>query len=100
MQHAIYFFVLIVGLGLTGCLYQPELTQGNVIEAEKVASLKPGMSRNEVRYIMGDPVLQNPFNADRWDYVYQVRKGEKTLQQQRVSIYFHNDNVVAIQSTE
>ncbi len=65
--------------------------QGNVITQKMVDRLKPGMTRSQVVYVMGEPVLQNPFNNDRWDYVYTIEVPGVAHNEQRLSLFFEND---------
>jgi outer membrane protein assembly factor BamE len=67
--------------------------QGNVITQEMVDKLKPGMTRRQIAFVMGEPVLRNPFNPDRWDYVYSVQVGSVVYQQLRMSLFFENDTL-------
>jgi len=68
--------------------------QGNVITQEMVDRLKPGMTRRQVAFVMGEPVLRNPFNPDRWDYVYSVQVGRVMYSQMRMSLFFENEALV------
>ena len=88
--------VILAGLIMGGCVrsYRVEIQQGNVISAEQIEKLNPGTSRNEVRFILGTPLIEDPFHADRWDYFYSLdpAKGEQVTQY-RLSIWFENDLV-------
>ena len=55
--------------------YRVNVQQGNVVEQKKIAQLRPGMTRDQVRYVLGTPLLQDPFHANRWDYVYRYEDG-------------------------
>src|SRR5678815_1208073 len=54
--------------------YRLEIVQGNVVTQEQAAQIKPGMNRAQVRDILGSPLLTDPFHADRWDYVFSIRR--------------------------
>ena len=88
--------VILAGLIMGGCVrsYRVEIQQGNVISAEQIEKLTPGTSRNEVRFILGTPLIEDPFHANRWDYFYSLdpAKGEQVTQY-RLSIWFENDLV-------
>ncbi len=91
---------LIIGaslLVLNGCIrsYRVEIQQGNVISAEQIEKIIPGTTRNEVRFILGTPLIEDPFHAERWDYFYSLdpAKGE-VVTKYRVSVWFENDQVV------
>ena len=72
-----------------GCVrsYQMEVQQGNVISAEQIEKINPGVSRDEVRFILGTPLIEDPFHAQRWDYFYSLDPGKgQPLAQHRLSI--------------
>lgn len=94
-------FVLITCSLLAGCflMYKPVIQQGNIITPDMVAQLHPGLPQEQVRYIMGTPVLQNPLNPNRWDYVYTYQKGSHIRQQQHVTLFFSNGILQSIQTT-
>ena len=77
--------------------YKIDIQQGNVITQEMVDQLRPGMTRNQVQYVMGTPLLDDIFNQDRWDYVYSMQPGGKPRTQKTVSIFFKNDRLSSIQ---
>ena len=74
-------------------VYRATIQQGNVVTQEMVDRLKPGMTRRQVRFILGEPVLANAFRADRWDYVYTVQIGAQERQQQSMSLWFDGDSL-------
>jgi outer membrane protein assembly factor BamE len=105
MRHPMRHLALLVcaGLLLTACsmprlglprVHKVTVQQGNVINQDMIDKLKPGMSRSQVAYIMGEPVFRNPFNDDRWDYIYTIEVPGYYDDQKRVSLYFEN-NVLA-----
>lgn len=73
--------------------YRVPVVQGNVVTREQTAALRPGMSRIQVRDILGTPLLASVFHADRWDYVFTLRRQGTEPQQRRVTVYF-KDNVL------
>ena len=80
-----------LGAAQTGCsLYRVTVQQGNVITQEMVDDLKPGMTREQVAYIMGEPVVRNPFNEDQWDYVYTLEVPGRVERQRKLSLFFSN----------
>lgn len=91
-----------LGLILGGCsslifpgVYRIQVPQGNVINEEMVAKLKPGMTRRQVRFIMGTPLIEDTFNNNRWDYVYTVRRARKVEEQAKISLLFDGDQLVS-----
>ncbi len=74
-------------------VYRIDIQQGNVVEQQMLDRLEIGMERSKVRFIMGTPLLVDPFNQDRWDYVYRIRRGSGEEIGQRVSLYFTDDRL-------
>ncbi len=98
MRYA--FFPAILAALLSGCLsvYKVEVQQGNVVTQEMVDKLKPGMSRSQVRFVMGTPLVNDPFHPERWDYYYYLRRSNESVgESQRVTVVFKNDTLVAVQ---
>ncbi len=67
--------------------------QGNVITQQMIDKLKPGMTRSQVAFIMGEPVVRNAFNDDRWDYVYSIELPGVFTSRQLVSLFFVEDQL-------
>ena len=94
-------------LALSGCstegdrklpgVYRVDVQQGNVIEQEMIDKLRPGMDRNQVRFVMGTPAIADPFHADRWDYLFTKSEGGRTRQQRHVTLYFTNDKLSRVE---
>ncbi len=74
-------------------VYRIDIQQGNVINQEMLDKLKPGMNQNQVRFIMGTPILIDPFHNDRWDYVYTFSKGGGQREQRHISLYFEEEGL-------
>jgi outer membrane protein assembly factor BamE len=72
-------------------VYKLSVQQGNVITQEMVDKLKPGMTRSQVAYIMGEPILRNTFNDTRWDYVYAISIPGYFEQDMRMSLFFDEE---------
>lgn len=71
--------------------YRIDIQQGNVISQDMVAQLKPGLSKDQVRYILGSPMLLDVFHGDRWDYVYTMKKGASdVVETRRFSVFFQD----------
>lgn len=71
--------------------YKAEVVQGNFVSKEQVAYLKPGLSRQEVRDVLGTPLLTSVFHADRWDYAFTIRRQGVEPQARRLTLYFKGD---------
>ena len=78
---------------LTGRInpYRIDVRQGNFVDQDMLAQLKPGMSRDQVRFVLGTPLVVDPFRHDRWDYVYLYKPGRGEPEQRTVSVYFRNE---------
>lgn len=85
---------------LAGCsffsAYKRDIPQGNLVSESMVSQLKPGMTREQVVYVMGNPLLDNAFDANQWDYIYQVHKADGQVVTRRASITFQNGLIRAI----
>ena len=80
----------------TSLVYRPEIQQGNVVSQEQVNQLEPGMTKRQVRFLLGTPMLTDVFHANRWDYAYTFGVGSRPTESSRVSVYFEQDRLVRI----
>jgi outer membrane protein assembly factor BamE len=71
--------------------HKVEVIQGNFVSKEMVAALKPGMSKDEVGEVLGTPLLISVFHADRWDYVFTIRRQGVEPQARRLTVFFKGD---------
>ncbi|MFN3883314.1 MAG: outer membrane protein assembly factor BamE [Rhodocyclaceae bacterium] len=76
--------------------YRIDVRQGNYVTQEMVAKLKPGMSRDQVRFVLGTPLVTDVFHANRWDYVYRFQPGRGEAQQRVLSVFFEDDKLVRV----
>jgi len=76
--------------------YRMDIQQGNVVTPKMMMQLRPGMSKAQVKFIMGTPLVTDPFHSNRWDYFYQMRKDGKIIEQRRVIMEFENDKLARI----
>ncbi len=74
-------------------VYKINIQQGNIITQDMINQLKPGMTRSQVAYVMGTPLLPDSFDKDRWDYIYTLQPGGKQRTQQTLSLFFDNDKL-------
>ena len=74
-----------------------DVQQGNALDQENISRLKTGLSRSQVRFLLGTPLVVDPFRNDRWDYVYVFYKGGKLAEQRHVSLFFEGDTLVRIE---
>ena len=80
--------------------YRSDLLQGNVVTREQAQALQPGMAREQVRNILGTPLLASAFHADRWDYVFTFRRQGQAPQQRKVTVFFQGDALARVQADE
>lgn len=99
MRNSLRLFTLLIVVNLVGCgaslptikPYKMDIQQGNVVTSEMLLQLRPGMTKSQVQFIMGTPLLVDSFHTNRWDYFYQLRKQGKIVSQRRVILDFEND---------
>ncbi|MEZ5566870.1 MAG: outer membrane protein assembly factor BamE [Halioglobus sp.] len=93
------FTALLSACGFVGFpgVYKIDVEQGNIVTQDLVDQLKPGMSRRQVRFILGTPLVEDSFNQDRWDYPYVKRNGQTVLSQSHLTVRFSGDSLVAIE---
>ena len=73
--------------------YRPDIQQGNFISQEMLAQLKVGQTREQVKFILGTPLLTDAFHASRWDFPFYLARGDGELTKARVTVYFKDDKV-------
>ena len=89
---------LVLGAALAAlacaCVYRINIQQGNFLDQAAVEQVKTGMTRSQVRYLLGTPMVADPFNKERWDYIYYLKKGRsRHVDSRRVTVYFEGDKV-------
>jgi outer membrane protein assembly factor BamE len=79
-------------------VYRMEIQQGNYISQEAVSQLKPGMTKEQVRFVLGTPLVADIFHENRWDYVYRrQRANSRQVEERRVSVFFDGDKLVRLE---
>lgn len=73
--------------------YRPDIAQGNFVSQEMVAQLKEGMTREQVMFVLGTPLLNDIFHADRWDYAFRYKKGNGEITNSRVTVFFKDNRL-------
>jgi len=92
--------ILVLGvlLGSAGCVYRPTIQQGNLLKAEDVDQVTVGMTRSQVRYLLGTPMLADPFDPQRWDYIYTLQRGrERHRDRAHYIVHFEGDKVSRVE---
>jgi len=99
MQNILIYLIVGVVIVLNGCaLHKPDVQQGNILEPEVLAHLHAGLSKKQVEFLMGTPIIQDPFHPDRWDYVYWFKAQDKPAVKQRVTVIFTNGVVSRLET--
>lgn len=81
-----------------GCVYRIDVQQGNLLEDKDIEAVKVGMTRSQVRFLLGTPAVADSFNQDRWDYIYYFRKGRaREADRAWLIVYFEDDRVREMQ---
>lgn len=100
-RHFTPLFVLLAGCSLptlpTLAPYRMDIQQGNVVTQEMISKLKPGMTRSQVRFVLGTPLVVDPFRTNRWDYVYLYEKAGRLAEQRHIAVIFEDDKLVRIE---
>jgi outer membrane protein assembly factor BamE len=78
-------------------VYVINVEQGNIIDQLKVDKLKIGMSRRQVRFILGTPMIEDSFNPDRWDYTHTIRNGKDSILDENLIVFFEDDKLSRIE---
>ena len=81
----------------SACVYRINIQQGNFLDQAAVDQVKDGMTRSQVRYLLGTPMVADSFNKERWDYIYYLKKGRtRHVDSRRVTVYFDGDKVARL----
>ena len=83
---------------LTACVYRLDTQQGNLLDEEQIAEVEVGMTRSQVRFVLGTPMVADPFTQERWDYMYYFRRGKNgDTRRSHVIVWFDGDTVTRIE---
>ena len=122
MRKLLIFIPILATLGISGCssfgeglrslggvtkiipnaidktpfVYRPPIQQGNVVTQEQVNELKPGMTKRQVKFLLGTPMLSDVFHSDRWDYAYTFGEGSTPSDSNRVTVFFEQERLVRV----
>lgn len=101
-RKSFVLILLFVVLAISsGCVYRANISQGNLIKQEDLDQAEVGMTRNQIRFLLGTPMVDDPFHKNRWDYVYYLKIGRKDAANERwVSIFFEEDRVTEIRKEQ
>jgi outer membrane protein assembly factor BamE len=98
----LFIYVIIPAiLSVSACVYRPDIKQGNFLRPDMVEQVKPGMTEAQVRFVLGPPMIKDPFHANRWDYVYyndpSTLSNDHRIQEQHVVVQFKDGKVVSVE---
>ena len=89
---------LMLALAVSGCVYRMDVQQGNLLDVEQVDQVEVGMTRSQVRFLLGTPMVIDSFDADRWDYVYSLRRGNsREITRRHLVVWFDGDKVMRVE---
>ncbi len=101
------FYAVLISFCLSGCgsfsfpgVFKIDVAQGNVVTQEMVDLLKPGLEKQQVLYVMGSPLVEDLFNANRWDYIYYFRPGGKDEKKYHVALFFEGEILAYVEVGE
>lgn len=96
MKHLIA--AALTAITLSGCslVYRIDIPQGNYVEQKQVSKLRQGMTREQVSYVLGSPMLKDTFDANTWYYLYEFQPGHGQKERKELTVRFANERLVAI----
>ena len=90
--------LILAALLLAGCVYRIDIQQGNLLNDDDVVQVEVGMSRSQVQFLLGTPMVADSFHRDRWDYAYYLRRGRsREVEQRWLVVYFESDRVTKVE---
>jgi len=97
--HRSLIFALLAAAFLSGCVYRPDIQQGNLLSVKDIEQVQVGMTRSQVRFLLGTPMVSDPFAPHRWDYVYRMAYGRRnrSLDSAHFIVFFEGDTVVRVE---
>lgn len=98
MQKPILLIILV--LCCSACnffpgVYKIDIDQGNIVTQKMVDQLRPGMTKEQVTFVMGTPMITDPFQQERWDYLLTEQHDDKEYFEQRISLFFKDDKLMS-----
>ncbi len=82
---------------LSACIYRIDIQQGNLLEEEVIDQVEIGMTRSQVQFLLGSPMVADSFHQDRWDYTYYFQQGRsQEIERRWFIVYFENDRVTSL----
>ena len=99
MRSLLRVGAVLLAVMASGCVYRLTVQQGNFLEKRAIDQLQVGMTRSQVRYLLGTPMVPSVFDNDRWDYLYYIKRGHISKPEERqLTVFFENDKVARVAS--
>jgi outer membrane protein assembly factor BamE len=90
--------LVLLTLGASGCIYRIDIQQGNLLEESAIEQAEVGMTKNQILFLLGTPMVNDSFHEDRWDYTYYLRRGRsREIERRWMIVYFDGDVVSRIE---
>ena len=100
-QHVLRTLVALGCLFLAGCVYRLNIQQGNIADAEAVSQVEVGMTPSQVKFLLGTPLVDDPFSQERWDYIYYSRTGRNSpVVKHFLTVYFQDGVVSSLEQKD
>ena len=98
IQLLIRFSILATGIFLSACIYRIDIQQGNLLEEDVIDQVEVGMTRSQVQFLLGSPMVEDSFHQDRWDYTYFLKLGRsRDIDRRWMIVHFQGDRVITIE---
>ena len=90
--------VILLHLFISSCVYRMDIQQGNLLKLETLDRVEVGMTKSQIKYLLGGPLVGTPFEENRWDYIYYYQPGDKAdTQRYWLIVYFEGNRVIKIE---
>ena len=88
-------FILLIFISCTSLSpYKVPILQGNIIDEDDISELKEGLTKEQIQFIFGTAIIQDPFHSSRWDYYYSIQIGDNLIENKKLTIFFNADSLV------
>lgn len=93
-----FLAIIVASVIVSACIYRVDIQQGNLLESDAVEQIEVGMTRSQVQFLLGTPMVSDAFHEDRWDYAYFLRRGRsRDVDRRWIVVYFEEDRVVRLE---
>lgn len=100
MRNLLVVLLSLSLLSVTACVYKPNIKQGNVLDQKEINQIRPGMTKDQVRFILGNPVLNTNLENDTWYYLYYLIPSRGDKVEKRLILKFADDKLATMEGTE